>query len=85
MPENSLFILWPFGKDVEISRFGIGGFVGNLIWIMVLGWGLSVTHLVIGLVFCLTIIRVPFGKQHFKFAKLALVPFGTRIYTKNWI
>jgi uncharacterized membrane protein YccF (DUF307 family) len=41
--------------------------------------------LVIGLVFCLTIIGIPFGKQHFKFAKLALVPFGTRIYTKNWI
>ena len=49
---------------------------------MVLGWGLSVTHLVIGLVFCLTIIRIPFGKQHFKFAKLALVPFGTEYIQK---
>ena len=81
----AFFILWPFGKDVEIGKFGVGGFVGNLVWILLFGWELSVSHLVIGLVLCLTIIGIPFGKQHFKFAKLALLPFGARIFTKNWI
>lgn len=78
-------MLAPFGRDVEIGGFGFGGFVGNLLWIMLLGWELSVAHLVTGLIFCLTIIGIPFGKQHFKFAKLALVPFGARIYAKSWI
>ena len=27
----AFFILWPFGKDVEIGKFGVGGFVGNLV------------------------------------------------------
>lgn len=81
----AFFILWPFGRDVEIGRFGMGGFVGNLIWIMLLGWELAVVHLIFGLLYCITIIGIPFGRQHFKFAKLALLPFGARIYTKTWI
>lgn len=79
------FIPWPFGRDVEVGRFGVGGLLGNLIWILLLGWELCITHLVLGLVLCITIIGIPFGKQHFKLAKLALVPFGARIYTKSWI
>ncbi|HOK42854.1 MAG TPA: YccF domain-containing protein [Thermoclostridium caenicola] len=79
------FILWPFGKDVEIGRFGVGGFIGNLLWILLLGWELALTHLVFGLILCITIIGIPFGRQHFKLAKLSLLPFGARIYTKNWI
>jgi Domain of unknown function (DUF307). len=79
------FMLSPFCRDVDIGNFGIGGFVGNLLWIALLGWELSIMHLIIGLVLCLTIIGIPFGRQHLKFAKLALVPFGARIYTKSWI
>ena len=78
-------ILWPFGKDVEIGHFGLGGLLGNLIWILVLGWELCMTHIIIGLVLCVTIIGIPFGRQHFKFAKLSLVPFGARIYVKSWM
>jgi uncharacterized membrane protein YccF (DUF307 family) len=78
-------VLWPMGRDVEIGRFGMGGLLGNIIWLLVLGWELCIAHLVIGLVFCLTIIGIPFGRQHLKFAKLALAPFGARIYVKNWI
>lgn len=81
----AFFILWPFGRDVEVGRFGMGGFLGNLIWIMLLGWELAVVHLILGLIYCITIIGIPFGRQHFKFAKLALLPFGARIYTKTWI
>lgn len=79
------FVLWPFGRDVDAGGFGLGGFLGNILWILILGWELAVTHLVIGLVFCITIIGIPFGKQHFKLAKLSLIPFGAKIYTKSWI
>ena len=28
---------------------------------------------------CITIVGIPFGRQHFKIAKLALMPFGASI------
>ena len=33
----------------------------------------------VGGVFCITIIGIPFGKQCFKLAKLALMPFGATV------
>jgi uncharacterized membrane protein YccF (DUF307 family) len=79
------FIFWPFGRDVEVGGFGIGGLLGNILWLILFGWELAFTHLAIGLVFCITIIGIPFGRQHLKLAKLALIPFGARIYTKSWL
>jgi len=79
------FVLYPFGRDIEIKGFGIGSLIGNVIWIIALGWELCVYHLAIGFLMFITIIGIPFGKQHFKLAKLSLVPFGSRIYTKRWL
>lgn len=74
------FVLWPFGRDVEIGNFGAGGLILNVIWILVFGWELAVAHVIVGAIFFLTIIGIPFGLQHMKFAKLSLAPFGARIY-----
>ncbi len=74
------FVLWPFGKEIEIGQFGVGGLLLNILWILLLGWELAITHLVFGAILCITIIGIPFGIQHFKFAKLAFVPFGARLY-----
>lgn len=73
------FVLWPFGREIELGHFGAGGLVLNIIWLIVFGWEFAITHLVIGLIFCVTIIGIPFGLQHFKFAQLGLIPFGARI------
>jgi uncharacterized membrane protein YccF (DUF307 family) len=43
------------------------------------GFVICLTHLVFGLLLCLTIIGIPFGRQHFKMAALALTPFGKRV------
>jgi len=32
-----------------------------------------------GLIFCVTVVGIPFGMQHFKLMKLALFPFGTKV------
>jgi uncharacterized membrane protein YccF (DUF307 family) len=73
------FVLWPFGRQVEIGNFGVGGLLGNILWIIILGWELCITHLIFGVLLCLTIIGIPFGLQHFKLATLAILPFGARI------
>jgi len=48
----------------------------NLLWILFTGWALAVEHVAFGVIFCITIVGIPFGLQHFKLAKLALMPFG---------
>lgn len=69
-------VLVPFGKDVRIGNFGAFGLLGNIIWIFVIGWALCLHHLFWGVVLSITVVGIPFGVQHFKLAKLALVPFG---------
>lgn len=77
------FVLWPFGSEVEIGNFGAGGLIFNIIWLIVFGWEFAVVHIVVGAIFCMTIVGIPFGLQHFKFARLGLIPFGARIYRIN--
>ena len=72
-------VLWPFGKEIELGNFGVGGLLFNILWLIFFGWEFAVTHFFIGLIFCVTIIGIPFGLQHFKLAKLSLLPFGAEI------
>jgi uncharacterized membrane protein YccF (DUF307 family) len=60
----------------------IGGGVSlilNVLWLIFGGLEIAVIALAIGLIFAITIIGIPFGKQCFKIAKLALMPFGSSI------
>lgn len=69
---------FPFGKEVEYSNSTFSLLV-NIIWIVVSGVPLAIEHAIWGVVFCITIIGIPFGLQHFKLAKFALMPFGTSV------
>ena len=71
-------MLWPFGKTV-IYGGSTGSFLANLLWIILLGWELAVASFVIGVVYCITVVGIPFGMQSIKFAKLALMPFGAQV------
>ena len=75
-------VLAPFGKEISYGKMGFGSVLGNILWIVLLRWELAVTALMLGCVFCITVIGIPFGLQHFKFAKLALIPFGAEVDTK---
>ncbi|SCZ77669.1 YccF domain-containing protein [Acidaminobacter hydrogenoformans] len=72
-------VLWPFGKTVTLGNFGVGGLLLNILWLVLFGWELAIGHLVIGALFCITVIGIPFGFQHFKFAQLSLMPFGATV------
>lgn len=76
-----LLSLSPFGHDV-VDRGGAMGCWSiflNVLWIVFGGLEMALTHAVIGLLFCITIVGIPFGMQHFKLAILALTPFGKEI------
>ncbi|MCI1687066.1 YccF domain-containing protein [Schleiferilactobacillus harbinensis] len=70
--------LWPFGKEVVPSN-RTGSLILNILWLIFGGLELALNHLLWGLLLSITIIGIPFGQQHFKLAKLALVPFGAEI------
>lgn len=50
--------------------------IGNIIWLVLSGFWMSVAWAVAGLVCCVTIILIPFGVQCFKLAVFTLWPFG---------
>lgn len=54
-------------------------FLGNIIWLICGGLLTAVEYLISSLLLCITIIGIPFGRQHFKMAALALSPFGKNI------
>ena len=51
-------------------------FLGNVIWFILGGFLISLYYAFIGILFCISIIGIPFGVQLFKMAGLALFPFG---------
>ena len=79
-----LLALCPFGKRVETSPQSGGclSIIMNLLWIILGAIWISLTHLAFGILLSITIIGIPFGKQHFKLAGLALTPFGKQIVEK---
>ncbi len=69
---------FPFGKEIVYGG-GAVSLIANIIWIIVSGIPLAISALTNGLLLCLTIIGIPFGKQCFKMARLALSPFGAAV------
>ncbi len=54
--------------------------IGNLLWFFITGLFSFLSWSVCGLLFCITVIGIPFGLQCFKLAELALSPFGAAIH-----
>ncbi|MDE6795013.1 MAG: YccF domain-containing protein [Muribaculaceae bacterium] len=73
--------LWPFGTDISNNGWPSGCLAGimNVIWWFLGGFVIALSHLMWGLIFCITVIGIPFGMQHFKLMMLALFPFGKTI------
>ena len=76
-----LFAMWPFGVEVVPGNNASGclPLLLNVLWIICGGIELALAHLALGLTFCITIIGIPFGLQHFKLMILALLPFGHEV------
>lgn len=77
----SILAIWPFGRTI-VSSNDSGGCLSvfmNVLWILLGGVWICITHLFFGLLFCITIVGIPFGMQHFKMAGLALAPFGKSV------
>jgi uncharacterized membrane protein YccF (DUF307 family) len=78
------YALWPFGRRiVDRPDAGAASLIGNLLWILIAGWWLALSHLFTGLVLCLTIIGIPLGLANFKLIPVALLPLGRQIVSAD--
>jgi uncharacterized membrane protein YccF (DUF307 family) len=68
----------PFGKDVVETRNADSPLrlVFNLLWILLFGWEIALAHLISAAILAITIIGLPFAKQHMKLLPIALLPFS---------
>ena len=73
--------LAPFGREIREKEPPSGALavIMNVIWIILPGLELAVFHLIMALVFAVTIIGLPIAAQHLKMTRLALIPFGFQV------
>jgi uncharacterized membrane protein YccF (DUF307 family) len=79
------YAAWPFGREViDKPTAGIWALLGNIIWLIVAGWWLALTHIVTGIVLCFTIIGIPMAIANFKLISISLLPLGKQIVSKPY-
>jgi len=74
-------VLWPFGKEVVSSSSGAGclSTLFNIVWLLSGGLYTALVHIFFGLLLTITIIGIPFARQHFKLIEISMMPFGKTI------
>jgi uncharacterized membrane protein YccF (DUF307 family) len=74
------FMLWPFGRTV-VRRPDSGGasFIGNVLWLVLVGWELAIGHIVSAFLLAITIIGIPLALANLKLVPISLTPFGREV------
>jgi uncharacterized membrane protein YccF (DUF307 family) len=74
-------VLWPFGKKVvpTSSNSGCLSILANIIWIIAGGIAVTLNHIIMGAILYITIIGIPWARQHFKLIEVSLLPFGKKV------
>ncbi|MBN1597927.1 MAG: YccF domain-containing protein [Bacteroidales bacterium] len=77
----AVFAIAPFGSNYVETENASGCLyiLFNILWLILGGIGIVLTHLLLALIFAITIIGIPFAVQHVKMAGLAITPFGKRV------
>jgi uncharacterized membrane protein YccF (DUF307 family) len=71
------FMLWPFGRTVvRRADAGSASVVGNVLWVVLVGWELAIAHLVTAIALTITIIGIPLALANLKLIPISLLPFG---------
>jgi uncharacterized membrane protein YccF (DUF307 family) len=74
------FMLWPFGRTVvRKPTAGAGSLIGNVLWVVLVGWALALGHIVTAFFLAITIIGIPFAVANLKLVPISLLPFGREV------
>ena len=74
------FTIWPFGRTlVKRPEAGAASAIGNVIWFLLAGVWLAVSHLVASVLLAITIIGIPLALANLKLVMVSLMPFGREV------
>src|ERR1700730_11755301 len=74
------FMLWPFGRTVvRRPDAGAASVIGNVLWVVLVGWELAIAHLVTAFALAITIIGIPLAVANLKLVPVSLLPFGRSV------
>jgi uncharacterized membrane protein YccF (DUF307 family) len=79
------YSFWPFGREIvwaepdKMLGMGCLGVPMNIVWFVLGGWYIALSHLLIAIAEFVTIIGIPFALKDLELARLALAPVGRTI------
>lgn len=80
-----LATLTPFGKEVYTEPHADSAlyWTMNVLWLVFIGWSMVLNHLFWALVFAISIIGLPFAKQHLKLIPISAFPYGRSLRPRS--
>lgn len=74
-------VLWPFGTKIVPAQSGDGclSLFANIVWLIFGGLYTAFVHLVFAFILFITIIGIPFARQHIKLMELSFMPFSRQV------
>src|SRR5438270_1917276 len=80
----ALYTFLPFGHEMR-SRpdAGVLSLLGNIVWFVLAGWWLALTHLILAVGLAITIVGIPFAWAHLKLAGASLAPVGKQVVPRG--
>ena len=80
-----MLALWPFGYTTKQTGSDSGCLTVfmNVLWLLFGGIPICLTHLALGILLTITLVGIPFARQHFKLVALALSPFGREVVSNE--
>ena len=78
------YVLWPFGREV-VPAPGAGAMSGisNVIWFLVAGLWLAISHITTAFFQAITIIGIPLAIANIKMIPVTCFPFGKQIVSSG--
>jgi uncharacterized membrane protein YccF (DUF307 family) len=71
--------LAPAGRTVSVSFTQHP--ILNALWVIIIGWAMSLFYLAAGLGLYMSLIGIPLGKQYLKLAQITMFPFGSDTFS----
>lgn len=77
----SFLAILPFGREIREKEVNTNALstIMNILWIVSGGIVVTLTHLFFAVLLTITVIGIPFARQHLKLSALSLSPFGKQI------
>ena len=73
--------MFPFGRTLIVLEEASqpANVTMNLVWAIFFGWEIAVAHLTSALLLAITVVGLPFARQHMKLLPISLAPFGREL------